>query len=138
MFRSHEMKQRSWCSPCIVLPASLALAWLLGACDSDTTTDSSATATCAAALGTSPAGCPDTTRAESAWNTLKSTCGVADSDLDVANRTLNASAKPKLCSTCDCRKAVYDYETAYANCTGEDEANTMLAKNLYDIAAACK
>jgi hypothetical protein len=108
---------------------------------SGTSGTSGATAQCAPTLGTSPSGCPDTQPAEAAFTKIQSACGVADSDLDASNPdspTLNAAAQPKLCTTCDCRTAVYAYETLYAKCTGSDQANTAFARNLYAIAAACK
>ena len=50
-----------------------------------------------------------------------------------------ADAKAKACASCDCRKAIYAYETAYQACKDTSEAaNTALAKNLFDLASACK
>jgi hypothetical protein len=102
---------------------------------------SGTTAQCTPALGTSPSGCPEAQPAEAAFAKIKSTCGVVDGDLDATNPsspTLTAAGKAKLCTTCDCRTAVYAYKTLYAKCTGSDEGNTAFAQNLYSIAAACK
>lgn len=101
-----------------------------------------ASAACALALGAPAAGCVETETAESAFSKVQSTCGIVDADLDVTDLkspTLLASAKPKACASCDCRKAIYAYETVYQACTDAPEAaNTAFAKNLYDLAAACK
>ncbi|MFO0740190.1 MAG: hypothetical protein U0270_30095 [Labilithrix sp.] len=129
---------------------------LLMACSSDSTdstssssssssggaSSSSGSTACAPALGAAPAGCPASEDAESAFNKVQSTCAILDGDLDVTNAdspTLKADAKAKACASCDCRKAIYAYETAYQACKDTSEAaNTALAKNLFDLASACK
>ncbi|MBX3230286.1 MAG: hypothetical protein KIT84_03870 [Labilithrix sp.] len=95
---------------------------------------------CTPELGTSPSGCPESSAAEAAFANVKSTCGVVDAELDAtdpASPTLTDAGKAKICTTCDCRKAVYAYRTQYANCTSEDQANAALAKNLYEVASTC-
>src|SRR5262249_1584586 len=95
-------------------------------------------ATCSPTVPASPAGCPETAPADAAWNTVQTTCNVAEPDLDTSTLSLTAAAAPKLCATCACRQAVYEYYGKYRNCTSEDQGNTALAKNLYAVASACR
>src|SRR5690242_19834761 len=112
------------------------LALLLFACTDDSTNNASSSSgsggQCSPALGTSPNGCPESAAAEAAFDKIKSTCGVVDADLDATNAsspTLTAAGKAKLCSSCDCRTAVYAYQTQYAKCTASDQGNAAFAKN---------
>lgn len=96
---------------------------------------------CTPALGANSGKCPDTNAAETAYARMKTACAITESEIDGSNAaspTLAPSAKPKTCSSCGCRNAIYDYETLYQGCTDSDKSNAAFAKNLYDLAAACK
>jgi hypothetical protein len=113
-----------------------------GCSSSGGTGSSSSGAQCAPALGTPPSGCPETAAAEAAFAKVQSSCGVANTDVDASNPnnpTLTAAGNAKLCSTCECRTAVYAYRTLYATCADPDEqGNTALAKNMYGVASVCR
>lgn len=85
--------------------------------------------------------CPETSTAEAAFSSVRSTCGLTQSDLDASNPqnpTLTAAGKAKLCATCECQQKVFDYYALYANCTASIEAgNTALAKSMHADAKAC-
>jgi hypothetical protein len=99
-------------------------------------------AVCAPTLQDSPATCPGTTEAEMAYSSMKSACGLNKGDLDTSNPDspdLTASAKAKLCVSCLCEQAAFDYYAEYVNCTdGSDAANAALAANIHIAAAACQ
>ncbi len=124
--------------------ALVAVAW---ACSSSTNTTGGATSGstgaeggCMPALGASPSGCPDTTAAEAAFGKVEGACGTSQGDYDFSdamNPKPKTSARPKICGSCACRQAVFDYFTLYKNCTGSDKANAAFAANLYGVAKSC-
>lgn len=95
---------------------------------------------CAPALGAAPSACPDETVAEGAWAKVRSTCAIDDGDLDASNPNdpnLLPGSKAKLCASCACRTAVFEYRTVYLGCTDEDQANAAFSKNLHTAASGC-
>ena len=115
------------------------------ACGSDSSDSSSASnpssdgGTSCTHVTITQSGCPGTL-AESAWSKIQSTCSVSAADLDTTNKdspTLTAAAKSKLCASCDCKNAVYDYADLYAHCTTSDQQNAAFAKNMSAISSSC-
>lgn len=93
---------------------------------------------CDLALGSSATGCPESTRAEDAWDEVRSACDLSDTDVDPSNLTLTDAAKPKVCVSCGCRQASVAYRTLYVQCTADDQDNATLSKNLHAIASSCE
>ena len=125
-----------------VLAISICLAAVGGCSDDDSsaTTTGAGTSCSSLALGMSPTGCPEAAVAEAAWTKVENTCGLAMGDVDFSTATspaVTASGAAKLCASCECRQAAFDYYAQYKNCTGSDEGNTNLAKNVYGVANGC-
>ena len=74
---------------------------------------------------------------------MRAACSLSDADFDEANQddptALTTDGAAKLCGSCECRQAAFDYYTQYKNCTDDsvEADNTAFAKQVYDLANGC-